>query len=136
MYASFDVSTSALVAQRHRLNAISSNLANMNTTRNEYGELRPYQPRFVIFETDPSVQTTGGGVGVRVSSTEISNVAPRLKYEPNHPDANDEGYVAYPNIDMTTEFVDAMEATRAYEANLGVLEVTKDLSQQTLRILA
>ncbi len=136
MFGSYDISTSALVAQRHRLNAISSNLANMSTTRNESGELEPYQPRFVVFQTDDSITTPGGGQGVRVASTEIAQVEPRLKYEPNHPDANDEGYVAYPNIDMTLEFVDALEATRAYEANLGVIQVTKDLGQQTLRILA
>ena len=136
MFNTYDVSTSALVAQRHRLNAISSNIANMSTTRNEMGELEPYQPRFVVFQTDDGITTPGGGHGVRVSSTEIADVEPRLKYEPGHPDANAEGYVAYPNIDMTLEFVDALEATRAYEANLGVLEVSKDLAQQTLRILA
>lgn len=136
MYAAFDVSTSALVAQRHRLNAISSNLANMSTTRNEQGELQPYQPRYVTFQTDDAITTSGGGHGVKVAATEVADVAPRLKYEPNHPDANAEGYVAYPNIDMTLEFVDALEATRAYEANIGALEITKDLSQQTLRILA
>jgi flagellar basal-body rod protein FlgC len=59
-----------------------------------------------------------------------------MKYQPGHPDANAEGYVAYPDIDMTVEFVDALEATRAYEANVGVFEITKNLAQQTLRILA
>jgi flagellar basal-body rod protein FlgC len=73
---------------------------------------------------------------VKVSGVEYSNVQPNLKYEPGHPDANENGYVAYPNINMTTEFVDALEATRAYEANIGVIEITKDLSQQTLQILA
>jgi flagellar basal-body rod protein FlgC len=59
-----------------------------------------------------------------------------MKYEPGHPDANAEGYVAYPNVDMTTEFVDALEATRAYEANIGVLEITKDLTNRSLQIVA
>jgi flagellar basal-body rod protein FlgC len=59
-----------------------------------------------------------------------------MKYVPGHPDANNEGFVAYPNIDMTTEFVDALSATRAYEANIGVIEITKDLGQRTLQILA
>lgn len=139
MFSAFDVSTSALVAQRVRLNAISSNLANLSTTRNEAGEASPYQPRFVVFETDAETTTSGGGSGVRVSSVEISAVEPDYKYEPGHPDAIKEGprsgYVAYPNIDMTTQFVDALEASRAYEANLGVIEVTKDLGRQTLRIL-
>ena len=136
MFSTFDVSTSGLVAQRTRLDAISSNLANMSTTRNEYGESTPYTPRYVTFETDTSLETNGGGHGVKVASVEYSDLQPRLKHEPGHPDANDQGYVAYPNIDMTTEFVDALEATRAYEANIGVIEITKDLGQQTLQILA
>jgi len=136
MNSAYDVSTSGLVAQRIRLNAISSNLANMSTTRNEHGEVQPYQPRFVIFQPDEQVSTSGGGKGVTVSSVEIEDVEPLMKYQPQHPDADEKGYVAYPNIDMTREFVDALEATRAYEANIGVIEVTNDLGQQTLRILA
>ena len=136
MYTAFDVSTSGLVAQRTRLNAISSNLANISTTRNEAGERVPYTPRFVVFQTDENLKTRGGGQGVRVDRVEYANVEPNLKYEPGHPDANAEGYVAYPNIDMTTEFVDALGATRAYEANIGVIEITKDMSERTLQILA
>lgn len=108
----------------------------MATTRNERGELEPYKPRFVTFQTDTNINTTGGGQGVKVASVEYANLEPRLKYDPGHPDANEDGYVAYPNIDMTTEFVDALEATRAYEANIGVIEITKDLGQRTLQILA
>lgn len=136
MNSAFDISTSALVAQRMRLNTISSNLANMSTTRNEKGDVEAYQPRFVVFQTDDEVTTSAGGRGVLVSSVEVDDVKPRLKYQPGHPDADAKGFVAYPNIDMTEQFVDAMEATRAYEANIGVIEVTKDISQQTLRILA
>lgn len=136
MYSAFDVSTSGLVAQRTRLDAISSNLANISTTRNENGEVQPYTPRFVVFQTDEQIQTTGGGQGVKVDRVEYSNVLPNMKYEPGHPDADAEGYVAYPNIDMTTEFVDALGATRAYEANIGVIEVSKDMSNRTLQILA
>jgi flagellar basal-body rod protein FlgC len=136
MYTAFDVSTSGLVAQRTRLNAISSNLANISTTRNEAGEAVPYTPRFVVFKTDEETTTTGGGHGVAIDRVEYANVEPNMKYEPSHPDANAEGYVAYPNIDMTTEFVDALGATRAYEANIGVIEVTKDMSARTLQILA
>ena len=73
---------------------------------------------------------------MKVASIEYSDVQPNLKYEPGHPDANENGYVAYPNINMTTEFVDALTATRAYEANIGVIEITKDLGRQTLQILA
>lgn len=136
MFSAMDVSTSGLVAQRTRLNAISSNLANMSTTRNERGEAQPYQPRYVTFQTDTNLTTFGGGRGVKVASVEYSQEPPLLKYEPGHPDANADGYVAYPNVDMTTEFVDALEATRAYEANIGVLEISKDMSNRSLQILA
>lgn len=136
MYSVFDVSSSGLIAQRTRLDAISSNLANISTTRNESGQVEPYTPRFVIFQTDDDITTSGGGQGVKIDRVEYSTVLPNMKYEPGHPDADAEGYVAYPNIDMTTEFVDALGATRAYEANVGVIEVSKDISNRTLQILA
>jgi flagellar basal-body rod protein FlgC len=136
MFSAFDVSTSGLVAQRMRLNAISSNLANMSTTRSERGEAQPYQPRYVTFQTDTDISTFGGGHGVKVASVEYSQDPPLMKHDPGHPDANADGYVAYPNVDMTTEFVDALEATRAYEANIGVLEISKDMGNRTLQILA
>jgi flagellar basal-body rod protein FlgC len=136
MFTSLDVSTSGLIAQRSRLNSISSNIANMSTTRNENGEVAPYQPRYVTFETDSGLTTPGGGAGVRVGSVEYSAEPPKMKYEPGHPDADEQGYVRYPAVDMTTEFVDALEATRAYEANIGVIEVTKNMAEQALRIIA
>jgi flagellar basal-body rod protein FlgC len=136
MFGSFDISTSGLVAQRMRLNAISSNLANMSTTRNEFGQAEPYQPRYVTFQTDTSIHSSGGGAGVKVGSVEISKADPLMKYQPSHPDADSEGYVRYPNVDMTSEMVDAMQATRAYEANVGVIEISKDITQQSLRIIA
>jgi flagellar basal-body rod protein FlgC len=136
MFSAFDVSTSGMVAQRIRLNAISSNIANMSTTRNEAGEAVPYSPRYVTFQTDTDISTPGGGNGVSVAAVEYSDKQPRLKFQPWHQDANEDGMVAYPNVDMVTEFVDAMEATRAYEANIGVMEITKSLAQQTLKILA
>ncbi len=136
MHGSLDISTSALVAQRARLDAISSNLANLSTTRNERGEAVPYRARYVTFQTDTSIRTPGGGNGVKIGSIEESFAPPDLRYQPGHPDANAEGYVAFPSIDMTTEFVNALDATRAYEANIGVMEVSKDLGQQTLQIIA
>jgi flagellar basal-body rod protein FlgC len=139
MFPALDVSTSALVAQRIRMNAISSNLANLSTTHNEAGEAVPYQPRFTIFQADESVGSHGAA-GVRVSSVEIDDAEPLYRYQPNHPDAIPDGphagYVAYPNVNMMTEFTDALEAARAYEANLGAIEIAKDLANQTLRIIA
>lgn len=136
MLNSLDISTSALVAERTRLNAISSNIANMSTTQNASGEPEPYKARYVMFQTDENVSSSGGGEGVKVARVEYSNAPPKMKYDPGHPDANDQGYVAYPNVNMTEEFVDALEASRAYEANVGVIEVTKDLTAQSLRIVA
>jgi flagellar basal-body rod protein FlgC len=139
MFPALDISTSGLVAQRMRINAISSNLANISTTHNEQGQPEPYQPRFVVFQTDTSIGAQGAA-GVRVSSVQTAEVEPRLKFEPGHPDAiktgPNAGYVAYPAVDMMTEFTDALEAARAYEANLGAMDISKDIQQQTLRILA
>ena len=135
MFPALDISTSGLVAQRTRMNARASNIANVSTTHNAQGERVPYQPRFVVFQTDDSVGNHAAA-GVRVSSVEVADVAPLLRYEPGHPDADEKGYVSYPNVNMMTEFTDAMEAARAYEADLGALEITKNLQQQTLRILA
>jgi flagellar basal-body rod protein FlgC len=140
MINALDISTSALVAQRVRMNAISSNLANMSTTRNEKGELQPYQARYVTFETDDELATSDGAVGVKVAAVETEQIDPIYKFQPQHPHAIREGkwkgYVAYPNVNMTAEFVDALEATRSYEANIGVMEISKSMAQQTLRILA
>lgn len=136
MFSAFDISTSGLTAQRARLDAIASNLANMSTTRNERGELEPYRPRYVTFATDDQLTTSAGGVGVQIASVEMSDKTPIIRHQPGHPDADADGNVALPAIDMTTEFVDALEATRAYEANVGVMEITKDLGRQTLQIIA
>jgi len=135
MMNALDISTSALVAQRTRLNAISGNIANMSTAQNEKGEAKPYQARYVNFVPDESITAPGGAVGVKVSSVELEQKDPLMKHQPGHPLADENGYVAYPNINLTSEFVDALEATRAYEANIGVMEITKNLGRETLRIL-
>lgn len=140
MLSALDASTSALVAQRHRLTAIANNIANLNTTRNEAGELQPYQARYVTFQTDESKRGPLGAAGVKVHSVEVSPAEPLWKFQPGHPDAITDGpragYVAYPNINLMEEFTDALTASRAYEANIGVIEVTKDMTLQTLKILA
>src|SRR5438477_1427997 len=98
MFSTLDVSTSGLVAQRARLNAISSNIANMSTTRNERGEPQPYQPRYVTFQTDEALTTSGGGAGVKIGGVNQADVPPVMKYEPGHPDADSHGWVRYPCI--------------------------------------
>ena len=139
MISAMDISTSALVAQRVRLNTISGNIANMSTLKNEAGENKPYQPRFVVFETAEE-QAEGGAAGVKIAKVEIDQSEPLYRFQPDHPLAATEGkwkgYVAYPNVDMNEQFVDALQASRSYEANIGVIEVTKGLARQTLSILA
>ncbi len=135
MISALDISTSALVAQRIRLNAISSNIANVDTPINENGDTQPYQRREVVFQVNEDMQTKNGAVGVKVGSVDMDASPPRARYMPNHPLADEQGNVYFPSINMNTEFVNALEATRAYEANIGVIEVTKNMGQQTLRII-
>lgn len=139
MISALDISTSALVAQRVRLNTISGNIANMSTLKNEAGENKPYQARYVDFETSEE-KAEGGAAGVKIAKVGIEESEPIYRLQPEHPLAATEGehkgYVAYPNIDMNEQFVDALEASRSYEANIGVMEVTKGMARQTLSILA
>ncbi|REJ65530.1 MAG: flagellar basal body rod protein FlgC [Planctomycetota bacterium] len=139
MLNALDISTSGLVAQRQRLNAITSNIANLSTVVNEDGEVKAYQPKYVVFQTDEDAAYPTGSAGVKVASVEQEAVDPLYKYQPNHPLAIQEGrwagYVPYPNINLQREMVDALEATRAYEANIGVIEATNAMGEQTLRIL-
>ena len=140
MIRALDISTSGLVAQRIRMDTISSNLANLNSlTRDEQGNMQPYQARYVIFQTDEALETQQGAVGVKVASVETEQIEPLYRWQPEHPYAVKEGpkkgYVAYPKINMTAEMVDALVATRAYEANLGAMELSKNMAQQSLRIL-
>ena len=139
MLRALDISTSGLVAQRVRLDAISSNIANMSSVRNEKGEAKPYQERFVVFQPDEELEAGDGAMGVKVAEIRTETVEPEYRYQPTHPLAIKEGkwkgYVAYPNMDMMVQFVDSLIATRAYEANLGVMEITKNLGEQSLRIV-
>lgn len=139
MLRALDVSTSALIAQKTRLNAVSGNIANISSLTDETGAANPYRAREVVFQTDESISLKGAS-GVKVSEIKISDAEPNYRHQPNHPlaikEGEHKGYVAYPDIDLTTQMVDALESTRAYEANVGVMEITKNLSRETLSILA
>lgn len=140
MIPALDISTSALVAQRIRLDTVSSNLANMTSMeRDQQGNMQPYQARYTIFQSDESLATRQGAVGVKVASVETEQVEPLYRWQPAHPyaikDGPKKGYVAYPKVNMTAEMVDALVATRAYEANIGAMELSKNMAQQSLRIL-
>ncbi|MDA7951060.1 MAG: flagellar basal body rod protein FlgC [Pirellulaceae bacterium] len=136
MVSALDISTSALVAQRTRLNVISGNIANMGTLKNEAGENEPYKARYVEFMTDQDISTSDGAIGVKVSEIQTVEEDPIIRHQPNHPLADENGNVAYPNVDLHTEMVDALLATRAYEANVGIIEISKGMGRETLEILA
>jgi len=123
------VSATGLSAQRIRMNIISSNLANANTTR-AYGEV-PYRKRDAVFKTVLEGEFRGG---VKVSKVALDEKPPILKYEPSHPDANEEGYVMYPNINPIEEMVNMLESSRSYESNVTVLDTAKQLALRALDI--
>jgi flagellar basal-body rod protein FlgC len=141
-FSGFRISGSGLSAQRTRLNTISSNIANINTTRTPQGG--PYQKKSVVFQSIPDSKNFGEILSLsdpqskieRVQVVDIisDNKAPILKYEPNHPDANAEGYVAYPNINLMDEMTNMIQATRAYEANVSAFQAAKDMALASLEI--
>ena len=135
------VSSSALSANRLRMNTISSNIANVNTTRTPEGG--PYRRKDVIFEAIPETKNFGEILTaqpdrniqrVQVTDIHVDRGAPIFKYEPNHPDANEEGYVAYPNVNLMEEMTNMIQATRAYEANVSAMTATKDMAAKALEI--
>jgi flagellar basal-body rod protein FlgC len=137
MFRSLDVSTSALVAQRYRLDTIAGNIANINTTRDEKGNISPFQRRFVAFMAEQEKHgREGRGSGVEFSVQVDKKTPPRKVVQPGHPDADANGVVQYPGIDLTQEFVNALEASRAYEANVATIDITKSMYNQALKILA
>lgn len=133
MFGQFDISASALTAQRTRLDTISSNIANIHSTMGPNGEPSPYRRLFATFVAE---RTENGGAGVRVKSIAQDPSDFKLKFEPNHPAADASGWVKYPNVDLSTEYVNALETTRAYEANITAIETTKSMMNATLRLFA
>jgi flagellar basal-body rod protein FlgC len=131
MLSHFDVSGSALTAERARMRVTASNIANANATRTPEGG--PYRRQFAVFETQPEARSSLD-FGVRVSEIVEDPGAPRLIYEPNHPDADEHGYVAYPNIDMLREATVLKTASMAYQANLSVINTQKQIIRRSLDI--
>jgi flagellar basal-body rod protein FlgC len=134
MFDILDAGASGLVAQRARLDTIAANMMNIHTTRNAAGEIEPYRRRFVVFAPGQAGDPARPGVHVKGVGTDPSPF--RRQYEPGHPDADADGYVLYPNIDLSLEYVNALEASRAYEANVTLLEVTKAMINASLRLIA
>jgi len=145
LFGMFQISASALAAERVRAEVATSNLANAETTRTPEGG--PYQRRMVVFNSQPqsqfhlllasnmasgSLQPTGG---VRVGDVVADPTPPLRRYEPGHPDADGDGYVAYPAINPVEEMVDLMGAERSYELNASAVQAAKQMIQQSLQIL-
>ncbi len=132
MIRALDISSSALTAQRVRLDVIAGNIANAEATHQEDGTPAPYRRRFVTFMTGDG----RGGPGVHVGGVYADPSPFREKYDPGHIDADEQGYVQLPNVSITMEYVDALAASRAYEANAAMVNVTRSMIQQALRLLA
>lgn len=132
MIRALEISSSALVAQRTRLDVITGNIANAFTTQQEDGRIVPYRRRVVDFMTGDG----RGGAGVHVSAVREDPSDFKMKYDPGHPHANANGFVQFPNVSITMEYIDALEASRAYEANAAMLNVSRTMTQQAIRLFA
>ena len=145
----YNVSSSGMSAQRTRINVVSANIANAKTTHTQEGG--PYKKQQVVFEDillATNKKTNSNEVernnnmnsdislrGVGVKSIVQSEAKPVMRYEPAHPDANEQGYVAYPDINPVVEMVDLIEAMRSYEANVASFNTHKNIDSKTLEIL-
>lgn len=134
MYGSLDISTSGLIAQRTRLNIVSVNATNKDSILNEAGEYEPFRRRFAVLA--PGDPATGNPHGVHVRTIEIDEAELAMRYEPTSPYADAQGMVGYPNVDLVIEQMNAMEALRAYEANIAAIEAAKSMISVALQILA
>jgi len=128
----FSVSASALAAQRQRMNVIASNMANAHSTKSEEGG--PYRRQDVVFSTDPMEGSQEGLTGVKVS-TIVKDESPfKMVYDPGHPDADKDGFVATPNVNIIEEMVNMMMASRAYEASVSAFNMSKAMFTKTLTL--
>jgi flagellar basal-body rod protein FlgC len=136
LLSGIDSTASALDAERVRMDVISENIANVNTTKGPDG--KPYQRQEVVFESVLKAQQDAAA-GAMPESTEVARIvkdnrAPRMVYNPSHPDANAQGMVAMPDIDIHQEMVDMIASSRSYEANLAVMKNARSLAMQDLSI--
>lgn len=134
MFDALDIGASGLQAQRARLDVIAANVANASTTHDAAGKPNPYRRRFAVIA--PGAPDDASKPGVHVSEIR-QDMAPFVKkFDPGNPDAAPDGYVQLSNVDPTVEFVNAIEASRAYEANVTMMEVTKSMVNASLRLIA
>ena|SRR3989338_8245743 len=139
-FDSLDVSASALSAERMRMNVTSSNLANAQTTRTPEGG--HYRRKDVVFEAQPQREFASilqGHLDVPLHKVQVTDVvsdthAPKMVHQPDHPDANEEGMVAYPNVNTMEEMVNLVTASRTYEANVTAMNVARSMMNKALEI--
>jgi flagellar basal-body rod protein FlgC len=139
LFSVMSLGASGLKAQRVRMEVISSNLANLQTTKTSKGG--PYRRRVVQFESAPVTNDFASIMDqqrklyeVRVKGVKEDNREPNWIYDPAHPDANEEGYVGMPNINMVEEMVNMMSASRSYEANLTSINAAKEMAKKALEL--
>ncbi len=140
LFGSLSVSASGMDAQRARAEVLAENLANSETTRTAGGG--PYRRKDVLFESSTvdspfagEFQSALEGQGVRVAGLVVDQRAPEKRYMPGHPDADVDGYVAFPHINPAEDMVDLMNASRGYQANVAAISAVKDMIQRSLDIL-
>ena len=142
LFQSFNISASGMTAERFRFDTIAQNIANVNTTRTEDGT--PYRRKIVTFQekavtpfttyySNSRARTVGNGVKVTSVKEDMENDF-IMEYDPAHPDADENGYVSYPNVNTVTEMTNMISATRAYEANTTAFEASKSMARTGLSI--
>lgn len=139
LFSTFQISGSGLTAEKLRLDVIAGNLANQHTTRTAGGG--PYRRRTVVFTEELAGKKAGPGGGqiftghgVRVQQIYADPNPPQLAFDPGHPDADEQGYVQYPNVELSKEITDMITAVRSYEANTTVINTAKSLYLKALEI--
>lgn len=139
LLTALSVSASGMSAQRARTELLVENLANADTTRTPEGG--PYRRKDAVFTADPEGaqfsslfedEMNSGAVGVRVAQVVTDNREPEKRYMPGHPDADKDGYVAYPRMNPAEDMVDLMGASRSYQANVSAISAVKDMIQRSL----
>jgi flagellar basal-body rod protein FlgC len=141
LFGMLELSGSALGAERQRAEVVASNMANAQTTRTAAGG--PYHRQMVVFQAQRvprfslalAGRHTEASSGVRISAVVADSRSPVLRFEPGHPDADQQGYVAYPQVDPIEEMTDLLGAVRAYELNASAIQATKGMIQQSLDLL-
>jgi len=139
-FSAMDVSSAAMSAERTRMNLISGNLANANSTRTAEGG--PYKRKDAVFASMPVAEQFDNALkraGKELSTVAVAAIVedsspPRMQYDPTHPDADLKGYVALPNVNVIEEMTDMISATRAYEANVTAAQAAKNMALKTLEL--